>query len=576
MFLKYLLLTNNEGLIRRIDFRMGVNLIIDETPSGTSATGNNVGKTTILRLIDFCLGGDQKEIYASKENGVNQLVMDFLKETETVVELCLTESLQDPDSRKVIVRRNFVGGRKALREIDGKQVLQDDFDSTIQQALFGFVTDKPSYRQIISHNFRMDEQRLNHTLHTIHKYATGTEYEALHLYLFGANLKDTARKIALTETIRDDVSFKKRLEEKAGVSQLKSTLAVIENQIKQLEEQKAAYPLNADFEQDLEELTKTKQTLSQLAVRQNSFNLRRRLIREAADEVRSMKSRANAHEVAAIYQQAQVFVPNLQHTFEELLSFHNEMLSRKADFIAEELPELDKLLNDIKEEIATCREQERELEKKLNLSVTFEQFDKLITKLNGLYQQQGRLKESIDQIEEVEKRIACNEQLVGNIDRDLYANSYKDFIQKQLDKFNVRFSTISSTLYDESYAISYEVAHHNGKSYYKFKTFATDNYSTGKKQGEIVCFDLAYITFADEEGIPCLHFVLNDKKELMHGNQLLGIARQSEEQGNVQYVASILSDKCPERLEKNRFVVQTLSQDNRLFKIEHSAWYLAR
>ena len=149
-------------------------------------------------------------------------------------------------------------------------------------------------------------------------------------------------------------------------------------------------------------------------------------------------------------------------------------------------------------------------------------------------------------------------------------------IQKQLDKFNVRFSTISSTLYDESYAISYEVAHHNGKSYYKFKTFATDNYSTGKKQGEIVCFDLAYITFADEEGIPCLHFVLNDKKELMHGNQLLGIARQSEEQGNVQYVASILSDKCPERLEKNRFVVQTLSQDNRLFKIEHSAWYLAR
>ncbi|MDT2672715.1 DUF2326 domain-containing protein, partial [Enterococcus dongliensis] len=46
----------------------------------------------------------------------------------------------------------------------------------------------------------------------------------------------------------------------------------------------------------------------------------------------------------------------------------------------------------------------------------------------------------------------------------------------------------------------------------------------GKKQGEIICFDLAYILFAREESIPKLDFILNDKKELMHGNQLLKIA----------------------------------------------------
>ena len=113
----------------------------------------------------------------------------------------------------------------------------------------------------------------------------------------------------------------------------------------------------------------------------------------------------------------------------------------------------------------------------------------------------------------------------------------------------------------------------NGKIVYRFMSFTTDNFSTGKKQGEIVCFDLAYVTFADEEKIPCLHFVLNDKKELMHGNQLLRIAEQAEKQGNVQYVASILSDKLPEDLSINKFVVQTLTQQNRLFKIEDSAWY---
>ena len=112
MFLKYLLITNNEGLIRKIDFRMGVNLIIDETLHGTSATGNNVGKTTILRLIEFCLGGDQRKIYSTRENGENKLVKDFLKETETEVELCLTDSLVMPESRDVIIRRDFKEGRK--------------------------------------------------------------------------------------------------------------------------------------------------------------------------------------------------------------------------------------------------------------------------------------------------------------------------------------------------------------------------------------------------------------------------------------------------------------------------------
>ena len=574
MFLKYLLITNNEGLIRKIDFRMGVNLIIDETLHGTSATGNNVGKTTILRLIEFCLGGDQRKIYSTRENGENKLVKDFLKETETEVELCLTDSLVMPESRDVIIRRDFKGGRKALRKINGENVLQGEYDSAVQKALFGVVTEKPTYRQIVSHNFRIDDMSLQNALQTVHKYTTDEEYEALNLYMFGANLDDTARKIALSAKIKEDQGFKKRLEEKAGEGQLKSALGVVENMIVELEKQKAAYHLNPDFEKDLEDLTSTKQMLSQLAVVQNSINLRRSLIREAAEEVTAMKSQANAQEVAAIYQQARAFNLNIQRTFEELLAFHNEMLSRKANFIAEELPELDQRLQEINMDIAAYRKREKALEEKLNLSVNFEQFDKFISSLNDLYQQRGTLKKSIEQIEEVSKKIESNINLVDGIDQNLFSDQHKAFIQEQVDKFNVLFSSISRTLYDENYAINCDVVvNRKGKMVYKFMSFTSDNFSTGKKQGEIVCFDLAYVTFADEEKIPCLHFVLNDKKELMHGNQLLRIAEQAEKQGNVQYVASILSDKLPKGLNIDKYVVQTLTQEERLFKIENSARY---
>ena len=91
--------------------------------------------------------------------------------------------------------------------------------------------------------------------------------------------------------------------------------------------------------------------------------------------------------------------------------------------------------------------------------------------------------------------------------------------------------------------------------------------SSGKKQGEILCFDLAYIQFADSEKMPCIHFLLTDKKELVHDNQLVNVMDYVSDK-NVQFIASILKDKLPERLKKEEFYVIELSQDDKLLRIE--------
>lgn len=92
--------------------------------------------------------------------------------------------------------------------------------------------------------------------------------------------------------------------------------------------------------------------------------------------------------------------------------------------------------------------------------------------------------------------------------------------------------------------------------------------SSDKKQGEILCFDLAYILFADEKNIPTLHFLLNDKKELMHDNQLLNVEKFVRE-NEIQLVISMLKDKLPKGLIENSNVVVELSQDNKLFRVEN-------
>ena len=68
MFLKSLLISTPTKIIREIKFHKGLNLIVDDTPSSETSTGNNVGKTTILKLIDFCLGRDGSVIYKDPEN----------------------------------------------------------------------------------------------------------------------------------------------------------------------------------------------------------------------------------------------------------------------------------------------------------------------------------------------------------------------------------------------------------------------------------------------------------------------------------------------------------------------------
>ena len=82
-----------------MDFKAGLNLIIDDTDDVSSkTTGNNVGKTTVLKLIDFCLGADAKIIYTDTENrkDIYKEVKDYLTEKQVIIELNITDGQAHP------------------------------------------------------------------------------------------------------------------------------------------------------------------------------------------------------------------------------------------------------------------------------------------------------------------------------------------------------------------------------------------------------------------------------------------------------------------------------------------------
>lgn len=580
MFLKYLKITNDEGLIRYIEFHMGLNLIVDETPERTADSGNNVGKTTLLNLISYCLGGKKDDIYKSSDNTVNKEVKDFLTETNVEVELCLTSSLNDDCKHKVLVRRNFKEHQEALREINGEKVTDDrTMPVCLQKALWNTTTEKPSFREIISRSLRIKAERLQYTLRTIGNFSNNYEYEKLHLYWFGANNDDCNEKNTVSRGIDEEKRMLKKLTNNGNnASALHAQLQSVKQGIRNHEEQREALKVNPDFETDMRKLVDCKNRLRQLALNRGQMEIRQKIISEAAEEMKAQRVETSIVQVAELYRQAGAFNVNLHHTFAELTRFHNDMLMRRAEFVTEELPDIKQKLKQINEEIVITRKQERELSNKLRLTVTLEQLDIIIAKLTELYHKKGEIEQYLHNIKQVTQDIENKQCELNNINDILFSQKWQTHVQNQLDKFNLLFKSVSQKLYNAEFYVHFEVnenAKHKGK-YYKFAVEAPSNFGDGKKIGEIVCFDLAYVTFADKEKIPCLHFTLYDKLELVHGNQLAKFAEATDAAKNQQSVVAILHDKLPETLDNQKYIVLRLSETSRLFKMEESAWYKER
>lgn len=571
MYLSKLTISSPGKVIRDIEFHKGLNLIVDETPEDTTGTGNNVGKTTVLRLIDYCLGGDVDGIYRNPEDKHESyaLVKDFLTGNNVIVTLILEDDLDTP-SKKVVIERDFKTGRSSLIRINGKDVTRKDFVAELESAIFPEVkTETPSFRQIIAHNIRIDNLRLENTLKTL-TMGKNEDYEALYLFMFGCPNDSAARKTQLSQELDTEKKYKRRMERNRSKNEYKAALSVIESDIEKLVERKDNLNINENLQLDIDSLNALRAQINKVTSRTSLLSLRRELINETVESFDKQNFGEDVFQLEMIYKQASAYVPKMQRTFKELVDFHNTMLENKKAFVAQELPSIQEEIESLSVELERLKEKETVMAEKVLKSDTYEELEVIIVQLSELSRRKGEFESYISQIESAEKAIKEKCEEMKKIDDGLFTADFAQRLETQRDKFNKIFSEVSHEIYDEQYIISYEVDTQKGKQLYKFHITDVANFSSGKKQGEISCFDIAYTVFADQESIPCLHFILNDKKELVHGNQLNKFA-EAVNKYNVQFVCSMLYDKLPPVLRKDEHVVVRLSQDSKLFRIEELA-----
>ena len=566
MFLKSLTIFNEESIIRKISFRAGINLIVDETvEKDPTQSGNNVGKTTVLRLIDYCLGSSGKNIYQDEEfkNHANTEVEKFVTENNIIIEIVLCQSLGDELSNEIVIRRNFLKYKDKVQTINNEPYLNDKiFQQKLKEFIFDSTKEKPTFKQIISKNIRDEKNRLSHTLRVLNPYTSNDEYEALFLFWLGLDLDFSNRKQTLFQEVNIEENLQKRLKKESTVPQLDQYLIILSRNIYELEEKKSAFNINDDYEVELGQLNDVKNRLNNISTDIGRLELRRELIVESKEDLESDLANIDFKKVKDLYIKAQSLIPNLQKSFEETILFHNQMIKEKLKFITMELPDLESALQSRKKQTVELLKMERDLSIKLSKSGVIEELQAIITKLNDEYEKKGKFEEQKRMWETSLKKVENKRKELDAINEGI--KSKDDLITSRVEVFNKYFSDISNKLYNEQFVLSSEVG---DKGYSLEISSIGGNLGTGKKKGEILSFDLAYILFAEELDIKHLSFVLHDQIENVHENQISLLLNDVVNNINCQLILSVLKDKLPSSIPVDLFEVVSLSQHDKLFKI---------
>lgn len=564
MFLKSLIIHNEGSIIREIPFHKGINLIVDETISSRkTATGNSVGKTTVLRLIDFCLDGKGENIYKDPEfKNTNSKIENFLTQNDIIIQLTLSENLNNSSSNEIIIERNFLKYSSKIQRINGEKYDNKAFSQKLKQLIFKSSSKIPTFKQLKSKNIRDEKNKLVKTIRVLpQNVITDVTYEALHLFWFGINVD--ADKDQLVREKNLELKLQDRLKKDSNLSQINQSLIIVDKQINELNKLKNSFNLNESYQQDLDQLNVIKQNMNKTSTIISRLEFRRELILESKEDLEKNVAEIDTEQIRRLYDKANSIIPGLQKSFEETVSFHNEMIQNKIEFITSELQEVENTLQLEKRALSELAIRESRLSDKLSKEGAIDDLQKIIDDLNRFFERKGAFEEQKAMWENSILKLINIDEKLEIINDDIYSKD--ELIQKRISQFNEYFSDISSRL-DGVFSL---LSADSSEGVYKFKIGNIEgNPGTGSKKSQMASFDLAYIQFADALDIPALHFILQDQIENVHSNQITNLLTEIVSEINCQYVLPVLRDKLPTSIDIAAFEVLSLSQENKLFRVE--------
>ena len=555
----------SEEVIREIQFKeKGLNLIIDDTPESLRESGNSVGKSTAIKIIDLCLGAKSvRELYYDSDTrSENVVVKDFLEEYKVQAELILI----DENKREYSIKRDlFLRGKKYIFD---EPYSEQDFWDELKKIIFGLKEPRPTFRQLIPKFVRVEntaEERMIKFLPIM----TGSDvYDTIYCFLFQIYSDELlSKKGEITEKLFECQKTIQMLEKSKSISSLsvlKQSLEIINSDLKDLYDKRNKLSYMDEYREELDSKRKLTLRINDLQEKMELVEFEIANIENSIVSLSKEKSEINIQILQAIYQEAKSYIPTLQKKFEDMISFHNSMIQNRIDFIQKQLNVKKELLEQYSSQLANILEQKEKITIEALDEGLLDELNMLNRKIEDLSLKKGEIKQSIQLLEEQEAvRQDLNKELLV-----IQNQMENDGIDEKIKKFNQFFSDYCDKLYGEKYLLAYN---ENWKEEKKFPVSIASlggKVGTGKKKAVIVAFDLAYMQYSIEMGIKVPQFVIHDKMENTHINQIKTIFEICEGIDG-QYIIPILRERIDKVEQKyvEKAKVLELSTNNKFFGI---------
>ena len=555
----------SEEVIREIQFKeKGLNLIIDDTPESLRESGNSVGKSTAIKIIDLCLGARSvRELYYDSDTrSENVVVKDFLDEFKVQAELILI----DENKRGCSIKRDlFPRGKKYIFD---EPYSKQDFWDELKKIIFNLKEPRPTFRQLIPKFVRVEntaEERMIKFLPIM----TGSDvYDTIYCFLFQIYSDELlSKKGEITERLSECQKTIQTLEKSKSISSLsvlKQSLEIINSDLKDLYDKRNKLSYMDEYREELDSKRKLTLRINDLQEKMELVEFEIANIENSIVSLAKEKSEINIQILQAVYQEAKSYIPTLQKNFEDMVSFHNSMIQNRIDFIQKPLNVKKELLEQYSSQLVTILEQKEKITIEALDEGLLDELNMLNRKIEDLSLKKGEIKQSIQLLEEQEAvRQDLNKELLV-----IQNQMENDGIDEKIKKFNQFFSDYCDKLYGEKYLLAYN---ENWKEEKKFPVSIASlggKVGTGKKKAVIVAFDLAYMQYSIEMGIKVPQFVIHDKMENTHINQIKTIFEICEGIDG-QYIIPILRERIDKVEQKyvEKAKVLELSTNNKFFGI---------
>lgn len=516
MYIKRLEIIGNEGTIRKIEFNEFVNII---TTPKNDEQGNSVGKSTVIDLIDICLGAR----YESKIKRFSDTLLKIINEKQVKISLTL---VSDAEETKI-----EVGLCEKTYKINGQKKRPKEFGEEVRDLLFEEVPKNLAVRKFVPRfliiELPVDESRVIRFL----DFNSGTQnemlgvYEAVYAYFLNSEKFRNNPKPIMELMNERNKQF--AAENNPRSVKIGEAINILENSAKSI---KGYTEHNSDV--------RKYQSLIDLS---QSLQIEREIL---ANEISKSTFTVDDEIVQLLTQELSGVVPDADSAFKKILNFNNARERNRKAYLEEQEQKVEEKISKNNYELNLVRS---ELSQYMNFkeekSFDFDSYNQLLKKsfkmsLDDKIQREQEIKISDDDLKEL-------------------------FPTESIENFNSKLKEISLKIIGNEYEIIRSESLSPNKRAVPIEFASNQGSSSGRLHQLAFAFVAAIIAINKTRNFP--NFILQDINEVTDEEpfeNMFDIALQN----GIQFIAPILSSKLSPDLLKKYPPILELSNDDKLFE----------